>query len=425
MGWRSGFFYGWVVVATAAFGLLLGAFPIVVFSFGVFAVSYAREFHTGRGVVSLAFTLHNLFAGFFAVFIGRLCDRFGARRVILPGLAMLSLIMISAEAIGSKIWQLYVFYAALGAVDDATTSVPYALVISRWFNRRRGLALGFMMLGLGAGSVVVPPLAQQCMVGYGWRVAFVMAGGAVLLIAIPVVGVFLKESPQQMGLLPDGAARIPEAKSEREGLAWREIRNSGTFWLVIGMFALLTVSVQACIIHMPQLLMDRGASAGEAAAAASVIGFAVMAGRFITGYLLDHLFGPYLASFMCAIAAFAIAALWSGAEGVPALVCGFLIGFVFGAEMDIVPYLMSRYFGLRSLGTAFGFGFGVLVVTAGLGPLMMGFGFDRTGSYRAPLAGFFIATLVASALLSRLGPYRFDAAETPRAPATVRSTVGC
>ena len=89
--------------------------------------------------------------------------------------------------------------------------------------------------------------------------------------------------------------------------------------------------------------------------------------------------------------------------------------------MDLVAYLMSRYFGLRSLGTSFGFGFGTLVLAAGLGTLVMGFGFDRTGSYRAPLAGFFIATLVASGLLSRLGPYRFALAAKAQPPSAVGS----
>jgi len=224
-----------------------------------------------------------------------------------------------------------------------------------------------------------------------------------------------------MGLLPDGATRVPDAKIEMEGTAWREIRSSGTFWIIIGTFALLTASVQGCMVHMPQLLMDRGGSAGAAAAAVSVIGVAVMLGRFVTGYLLDHIFGPYVGSFLFAITAFAIAVLWTGAAGVSAILSAFLVGFGFGAEMDLVAYLMSRYFGLRSLGTSFGFGFGTLVLAAGLGTLVMGFGFDRTGSYRAPLAGFFIATLVASGLLSRLGPYRFALAAKAQPPSAVGS----
>ena len=94
------FFYGWVVVATAALGLLLGGFPIVVFSFPVFFRSYVHEFHAGRAAISLAFTLHNFISAFLAVVIGRLADRLGARTVILPGLGILGLILLSAEIIG-------------------------------------------------------------------------------------------------------------------------------------------------------------------------------------------------------------------------------------------------------------------------------------------------------------------------------------
>src|SRR5262245_24873761 len=142
---RRRLFYGWIVVATSAIGLFLGAFPIVVFSFGVFFDSFAKEFHASRAAVSLVFTVHNLLSGIFAVVIGRLVDRIGARRVILPGLVVLAALLLAAKAIGSSASELYWFYIALGLVAPATTTVPYALVVSRWFDRRRGLALGGMM----------------------------------------------------------------------------------------------------------------------------------------------------------------------------------------------------------------------------------------------------------------------------------------
>src|SRR5262245_25820714 len=115
---NSRLFYGWVVVATSALGMLFGAFPIVVSSFDIFFKSYLHEFQVGRGAISLALTVHNFFAACLAAWIGQLADRFGARKVILPGLAILSLVLLSAEAIGSKVWQLYAFYAALGAVSS-------------------------------------------------------------------------------------------------------------------------------------------------------------------------------------------------------------------------------------------------------------------------------------------------------------------
>src|SRR5690242_21361793 len=157
---RARFFYGWVVVAASAIALLFGAFPIVVSCFAVFLKPYIQEFHASRAAVSVAILIHNIGAAVLATWIGRLTDRFGARKLVIPGLATLGVVLISAEAIGSKLWQLYLFYALLGAVSSTTTAVPYGVVVSRWFNRNRGLALGLTMAGMGVGATIVPPLAQ-------------------------------------------------------------------------------------------------------------------------------------------------------------------------------------------------------------------------------------------------------------------------
>jgi MFS family permease len=407
-------YYGWTVVAASAVGLFLGAFPIVVFSFGVFFESFAREFHASRAAVSLAFTMHNLFSGIFAVIIGRLADRVGARRVILPGLVALGAMLLAPKGIGSSVSELYWFYIALGVVAPATTTVPYALVVSRWFDRRRGLALGGMMVGLGLGAMVMPVVAQRLIATVGWRDTFAIVGGAVLAIAVPTIAIFLKDTPELLGLLPDGASVSTghgRTGGRLDGVTWRAAMLSGTFWLLIVVFVLLAASVHACVIHMPQLFADRGATVANAAVASSVVGLALLVGRIGCGYFLDRYFGGRVALAVCGGAALGIALLWTGSAGRLALVGAFLVGLAMGAEVDIIAFLMSRYFGLRSLGATVGFAFGAFVIAGGLGPLMMGVAFDRTGSYRMPLAGFCIAAIVAAVLVTRLGPYRFGARE--------------
>ena len=96
--------------------------------------------------------------------------------------------------------ELYLFYSALGVVAPATTTVPYALVVSRWFDRRRGLALGGMMVGLGLGAVVMPVVAQRLIASFGWRNAFAIVGCAMLAIPVPIVGIFLKDAPARDGI---------------------------------------------------------------------------------------------------------------------------------------------------------------------------------------------------------------------------------
>jgi MFS family permease len=405
------FFYGWVVVATSALGLLFGAFPIVVSSFAIFFGSYVHEFHASRAAIALALTIHNFIAAFLAGWIGRLTDRFGTRNVILPGLGVLGLVLLSAEAIGSKLWQLYVFYAILGAVSNSTTSVPYGVVVSRWFNRRRGLALGLTQAGLGVGAIAVPPLVRLLIAHYGWRPAFAIIGGAILIVPMPVISLFLKEAPLAASEKPT------EVEGQGEGLTWGEIRRTQTFWLMIAAFVLAGGSVQACVVHIAELLTSRGAATASATLAVSVVGLALLAGRAGTGFFLDRYFGPRVAMLLFALAALGIAVLYAGAIGATAFLGVFLVALAFGAELDIIAYLMSRYFGLHSLGTAFGFAFGAFVLAGGLGPLILGFAVDRIGSYRPPLFGFFVATLLAAALVGRLGPYRFTVTRKAEASA--------
>ena len=408
-------FYGWVVVATAALGLFFSGAPIVVYSFGVFLKPLTQEFHVGRGAISLAFTIHNFIGAGCAPFAGRLVDRFGAKRVILPGLVLLGLILVSALMIGSRLWQLYVFYLALAPVTLATTPIPYSAVISRWFDRRRGLALGLIMFGMGVGTVVMPPTVQRLIAHFGWRMAFACVGCAILVIPIAVVAVFLKEAPQQMGLLPDGDERRANdirGAENQTGLGWPQVYRTRTFWLMVSAFVLAGGSMHACILHMPALLSDRGLTAENAALGSSVVGMAVIAGRLLSGYLQDRLFAPRVAVGIFGMSAIGLALLWAGGGGAVALAAAFLVGLGMGAEVDIIAFLVSRYFGLRAFGTSFGFAFGSFVLAGGLGGMLMGAGFDLIGSYELPLAGFFVLTVLAVVLFTRLGPYRFAARQS-------------
>jgi MFS family permease len=413
-------------VATAALALCLGAAPIIVYAFGVFFKPLSQEYHAGRGAISFAFTLQNLAAALFAPLTGRLIDRFGARKVILPGTAIFGVMLLSSKLLGAKLWYFYVFLGVLGIIQGCTSPVSYSVVVSHWFNRRRGLGLGLMMLGIGVGAIVVPSAAQRLITMFGWRSAYAICGGAVLVIALPIAAAFLRNDPKDKGLLPDGIMEAGEnaqpTAGERksvEGLTWRETWHSSTFWLLVSSFFLAGASVHACVLHMPALLTDRGVSAQAAAAASSVVGFALMIARVGTGYLLDRFFAPRLAAFFFCVAAVGMGVLMFGAAARIALGAAFLIGMGMGAEGDIIAYSLSRYFGLKAFGTAYGYTFGAFVLAGALGALLMGVGFDFTRSYTVPLAGFLVAMLMAAGLMTRLGPYRYAAAQShEKLPAT-------
>ncbi|MBV9304474.1 MAG: MFS transporter [Acidobacteriaceae bacterium] len=418
---RRGVFYGWWVVLTAAVGLFFGPIPITVFSFGVFLKPLAQEFHSGRGAVSLAFTLHGTIVALGLPFAGRLIDRFGARKIILPSLSMAGLILLSAYFCSGKIWRLYLLYLALGIAGWGTGPVPFCHVISHWFDKHRGLALGLMMLGLGGAAFVMPSVAQYLIARLGWRLTFGAIGVAILIVTVPVNAIFLEERPEGKGLLPDGArVSVVAGKISDPGLSWRETWRTPTFRLLLCAFILVAASVQACLTHLAAVLADRGISAQAAALGASLFGCGVLLGRTGSGYLLDRFFAPHVAALIFGCAAAGIGLLRIAASPGLGLTAAFFTGLGMGAEVDIMAYLASRYFGLRSFGSIYSVMFAGYGLAGGLGTYLMGAAFDARGSYALMLGLFCVATLIGAALMLRLGPYRYEmraAAETALDPA--------
>ncbi len=413
---RATLFYGWWVVLACAVGLFWGP-PVTVFSFPVFLKPLMQDFHAGRAAVSFGFTLHLIAVAIGAPLVGWLIDRYGSRKVILLATSIFGFILLLNKLFSANLWQFYFFYIVLGLVGNGVGPLPYGKVVSLWFDRYRGLALGLMMVGIGSGAMIMPSFAQQLIARYGWHTAYTVLGAAVLLIAIPVVAAVLREKPQDLGLLPDGVPpKNVSAGSEAvvPGLSALEAWSTGTFWLLVCAFFLVSASVQGCVIHLAAMLSDRGISAQTAALGSSLAGAAVLLGRVGTGYLLDRFFAPRVAALFFGGAAVGIGLLWIGSTVASLFVAGLFVGFGLGAEVDLIAYLISRYFGLRAFGRVYSSAFAAFALAGALGPLIMGAGFDRTGSYRAPLASFFAVTLVAAALMTLLGPYRYRVGEPDR-----------
>ena len=409
-------FYGWWIVAFVVCCLLFSEPTVSVFAFGVFLKAVSADLHVGRGAVSFGFTIHNLGTAAISPFIGRLIDRFGVRRVALPASLLIGIVIISAKWIGSSVWQYYVFYLALGLIGTGAGVVAYGAIVARWFDRYRGLALGLTGFGTGIAAMIYPPVAQRLIALYGWRSAYALLGIAILVIPFFVLWLFIKEDPAQMGLYPDGVApSFPQKRVKRNlpGLTWSEIWPTRIFWLFVFAFFLAGASVHACVLHFAALLSDRGASAQAAANAVSIVGIAMLFGRTGSGYFLDRFFAPRVCLVIFGQSALGIAILASGASGPVGILAGFLVGLAFGAEVEVIAYLVSRYFGLRSFATAYGVCFSSFVLAGAVGTYVMGAVFDGTRSYTTPLILFFVLMLVAALLFTRLGPYRFAVGTVP------------
>ena len=362
---------GWHVVLAAFFGVMVGFGSLLVFTFGTFIKPLSTEFGWNRESISAAFGFAAMTVAVCSPLLGRLLDRFGPRRIILPCMAVFGLTFASLGFLTPRLVHLYAVFVLLGVVGNGTSQMGYSRAVATWFDRRRGIALALVMAGSGMGSILFPPLSQYLITHYGWRSAYPLLGGLVLLFGIPLTALFVRERPRH---------QTAEA-GVLKGINVKTSIRSPAFWILIATLFLGSVSVNGAITHLAPLLTDRGISASNAALVASALGLSSFAGRLVTGFLLDRFFGPIVGFCVAAAAAAGIVVLASAGSMALALAAVVLIGLGMGAEADITPYLLTRYFGLRSFSTLYGFSWTAYAIAGAVGPFIMGRAFDATGSY--------------------------------------------
>ena len=286
--------YGWVIVAVAFVAVSVSFGPVVVFTFGVFLRPLGEEFGWTRGEISLAFTIAALTVSLVSPLIGRLTDRFGARPVVVACASIYVAAFASLSSLTGWLTQLYATYFVIGLAGNGATQLPYSQSITEWFSRRRGIALSLMMSGVGLGIVVMPPLAQSFIDEFGWRNAYLALGGLMFAAAVPLPALLLRRGNREQS-----ASLQAEAA---DGLTVRAAVRTRVFWAILTCFFLQSAALNGCVAHLTPLLSDRGLTAVQAATAASVMGGFTMAGRLVTGWMLDRFFAPRVVALFFALA---------------------------------------------------------------------------------------------------------------------------
>ncbi len=389
---------GWVIVLTSVLGITVSFGSLVIFTFSVFLKPLSGQFGWSRAEISLAFTLTALMVAVFSPFIGRLVDRVGARKVLLPCVAVYGAAFCCLSLV-KTLTGLYAIYILLGVVGNGTTQLCYARVISAWFDRRRGLALATMMAGVGAGAIGIPPLGTWLIEAYGWREAYLLLGSSVFVLGMIPAALWLRETP------PYAELANPEKSRAMVGMRGAEAVRMPVFWFLLTGFFLFSVSVNGSVAHLIPILTDRGIASDTAALAASTLGVLTLGGRLLTGVLLDRFFGSRVAGIFFGIAAIGVAILSQAHEISTAFLGAALIGLGMGAEADVMPYLISRYFGLASFSEIYGYAFTAYALAGALGPLLMGWSFDRFHSYTTVLLCLAAAMFSGAAVLASLPRY--------------------
>jgi MFS family permease len=385
---------GWRVAIAASVGVFVSFASLLVYTFGVLLKPLAEEFSWSRESVSAAFGIAAMTVAACSPPLGYLFDRVRPTRIIVPCLIVFGVAFASLSLLTPHLWHLYAIFFVLGVVGNGTAQMAYSRAVSSWFTKRRGTALAVIMSGGAVGAMVLPPATDALIHAVGWRQACVVLGAFVLVVGVPIVARFIRERPVERG-----TATVLEGVSVREGV------TSRVFWILVIVLFAQSIAQNGAITHMAALLTDRGVPAGGAALALSAMGAASLAGRLVTGWLLDRFFAPRVGFCLLSVAAFGTYLL-AGADSLTfGLIAAALIGFGMGAEADVTPYILSRYLGLRSFAMLYGFTWTAYAIAGAVGPILMGRAFDATGSYTALLTQIAIGTFLIAALMLLMPGY--------------------
>ena len=402
LNFRDKLFYGWVVVAVFfVSGITLYG---IHFSFGIFFKSIEGEFNLTRAATSAILSANLLLAGLYSFFAGWALDRYGPKIVVLLMGVFTGLSLLSTSQTGSS-WQLFITYSLLLAMGTGALFVVPMSTVSRWFDKKRGLALGMASSGVGLGPLVIAPFATYLIANFSWRVAYIVIGLIAWLIVIPL-SALLKGNPHEIGALPDGVKTLPKDAESKggiiqpTGLSLLRAFRTRSLWLFMFIWVLYASNIFLVFTHLVPHATDIGYSAMEAAAVVSLIGGTAIAGRVVLGTVSDRM-GRKVTSIICALlqAGAMIWLLWANDLWMFYLFA-LVYGFAFGGMSPVMAALISDTFGLGRIGAILGMlevGFGI---GAAIGSAAGGFIFDVSNSYSLAFSLGATVMLVATLLIA-------------------------
>jgi MFS family permease len=411
---KGSFFYGWWIVASCLTGLVVAG-GSGFYCFGVFFPRLMQEFHWSRAASAAAMSIYWVASGMAGPVVGPLIDRYGPKRVMIAGTIIggVSLVMLSLTR---TLPYFYSLYGLLAVSHTATVYVPYAYLISNWFIKQRGKAMGIATTGISLGGIFFVPLNEVLVRSYGWRGSYIILGITVVCILMPIILFVVRTSPREVGCLPDGvrlgetpfilsSSKTPRQASQPPlGSACTRLTlyRTRTFWLMFATLLCMYMVMFGVLTHLIPFVLDMGISSVTAAFALSFTALVGIAGKLAIGFIADRfsvktatilMLGLQLASLLILMGTGTLTALW-----ISAIVFGFSMG---GATLR--PLLPTWLFGLSSLGALQGAAQMATSAGSAVGPFLAGYIFDISGSYQY---AFFVFALFCGIGLLAIGRAR-------------------
>lgn len=411
-------YYGWVILAGAVVAMALGS-GVSFWAFGLYVDPMEEEFGWSRAEVSAGFSVSLALAGLSSPLIGRWIDARGARSAIIIG-TVLTAITYALLATTDSLWQWFLFLAINAVFRQMMFFIPFQAIISRWFDKKRGIALGIMATGFSLGGFVVVPIMERVIEWVDWDGSFIFSATVTLAVYLPLGLFIIRNDPSDVGLNIDGESEA--AADERRqagpvrGLRAGEAIRTPLFWCLALAMTLFLFGVLGWLVHQVPFYESVGVSRGTAALLVSIMAGCSIVARVVFGFVVDRfqrveMAAMGLLSFL--ISALVALMLDSSSAGIAV----FLVLWIFGSGGGplLEPLLIGRAFGLAHFATILGSM--QFVETLGIisSPVVAGAIYDATGSYDLVLLMFasaFGGALALFAVASRM-PHPVDTHVSP------------
>jgi len=400
-------FFGWWQVVAGVITQSVGS-GTVVFAYSLIVLALEGEFGASRMAMMWGFTFCNLVSGLASPWLGSLVDRRSMRALMAAG-ALLLAMGFGTLSFAAAVWHVVICYALFMSFAQVLLGpLTASTLIARWFDRRRGMALGLAAAGASLGGLLFPPLVQYLIASLGWRLACRWLALLILVVTVPPAWLLVVNRPSDRGLLPDGephrALQLPHVAADVAvaPLTTAAVLRRGDFWFIGLAIGIMFATLTAMLTNLAPYATGEGISAPQAAALLSAVAVASTVGNLLFGALSDRMDLRWALATSIALTCVALGMFLRGHSTMLISLAAIILGLAGGGILPIWSAMVGKAFGILNYGRVMGLMNPVTTPLVMLGAPLAGRIYDLTGAYQMVFAIFFAAVVFAGLLLTRL-----------------------
>lgn len=381
------FYFGWAILALAGFGIFSSG-PGQSHTFSVFLGPISQDLQIGKDQIAFAYGVATTGAAFLLPYMGRWVDRHGPSRMMLLVIVGLGLACLFFGAAANFLW-LIVGFGLLRFLGQGSLMLNCANIVSQWFLKKRGFAMGLMASGFGVSIAVHPPLGQYLIDTVGWRQAWLVLGLITWLTMLPAIFLIAWDKPEDRGLQPDGDDAPPpdQPKAALVGLTLKEALRTDTFYICVTAFFSISMLVTSLHFSQVDVLVSHGVDRTIAAWAFPVTAAIMLIAMPFVGRLFDRYKTRHIFALGLLVQATSLVLITFAVDAPTTMLYAVCFGINNAFSMTMFGYLWPRYFGRKHIGEIQGTGQMILVIGASLGPLPVGYALEHLATPDLMLRG--------------------------------------